>query len=129
MANQSVKEFRALLESLPTEIRTPLRQAVFAEALTLADKIRFAVPVKRGVLFSSIRVERSSFTALRALVRAGGSSTTVGDYDYALAQEFGTRHLTAQPFFWPTYRTHKRSIRKAIREAARTALSGKVKLV
>jgi len=65
------------------------------------------------------------------VVRAGGEATTrpVKDgqsatFDYALAQEFGTQEMGANPFFWPAYRLLKkkfvsrrsRAMRKAIKE-------------
>ena len=82
-------------------------------------------------------------TRCAVLVRAGGALTTrsgAGDqgfvrefaravrgkdanYDYALAQEFGTQHIPAQPFFWPTYRARKRRIRRAIKDSAKAAIN------
>lgn len=65
------------------------------------------------------------------VVRAGGKTTTKpvkdgqsAEYDYALAQEFGTADMPAQPYFWPAYRLLKkrfasrrsRAMNKAIKD-------------
>lgn len=73
-------------------------------------------------------------SGLAVTLFAGGPSTTKdlrgGDsgmeYDYAFAQEFGTRKRKAQPFFFPGYRfgrkRAKARMRRAIRAGARKAL-------
>ena len=98
-----------------------------------------------GNLQASIRVEPGTRSRMAALVRAGGSATTQqigtgffsafsaavrgrGDYDYAIAQEFGTSKHPAQPFFFPTYRAKKRAIRKAIRDRAKAEIGKLVPL-
>lgn len=138
-ANASVTKFQRVLAALPPAIRAPIKAEVFQQAYGLAESMRFAV--HRGEtlnLWNSIRVEPSAFTPLRALVRAGGKLTTTGGagnagflgefmravrgggqtYDYALANEFGTEKMAARPFFWPTYRAKKASIRRAIKATA-----------
>lgn len=123
MANQSVKRFQALMAALPEDVKAPIRSATFEQAEELAQVMRRIVPVVKGTLRDSIRVETSPRSNLRALVRAGGPSTTVGHYDYAHATEFGTSRQAAQPFFWPSYRASKLRIRRAIRSAAIRAIA------
>ena len=43
-------------------------------------------------------------------------------YDYALAQEFGTQHIPAQPFFFRPTAPRKQSMRKAIMDEATDAI-------
>jgi HK97 gp10 family phage protein len=138
--NQSVKQFQALLSQLPPAVKGPLRAEIFSQAHELRNAMLFAVPVGGtrgklgagreggGALRDSIRVETSDRSDMRALVRAGGPTTTVRGYDYALAQEFGTSKTRAQPFFWPTYRAKKKAIRKAIKDAAKAAIGTVVPL-
>ena len=71
-----------------------------------------------GNLAGSIRVEQTRRpTVVR--VRAGGPTTTVTTekhpYDYARAVEFGTHRMSAEPFFFPTYRLMKKSMRSSMR--------------
>jgi HK97 gp10 family phage protein len=78
-------------------------------------------------LRESIRVEKAK-RPTRFLVRAGGPKTTRGGYDYALANEFGTQKMPAQPFFWPTYRAEKKRIRRDIMRGIKAALGKQVTL-
>src|SRR5262245_48142681 len=123
MANRSVEKFQAVMAAIPQKIKAEIRAATFVEAGTLAAQMQFRVHVKHGTLRNSIRVEGSPQKPMRALVKAGGPTTTVHGYDYSLAQEFGTSKMSAQPLFWPTYRANKARIRRAIRTAAKDAIS------
>jgi HK97 gp10 family phage protein len=77
------------------------------------DRCRLRVHRDSGKLAESIRLERGRHP-LRVLVRAGGPLTTKDGYDHALANEFGTEKLQAQPFFWPAYRANKTKLRGMI---------------
>jgi hypothetical protein len=127
--NQSVKKFQRVLAVLPSHIQAPIRAEIFSEAAFLAEAMRIAVPRKNNTLWQSIRVEPSA-RPMRALVRAGGRTTTGGSppYDYALAQEFGTEKTPARPYFWPTYRAKRKSIRRAVKVAATAAINQLVPL-
>jgi hypothetical protein len=65
---------------------------------------------------------------LRATLTAGGEATTRPvregadvDYDYALANEFGTQEMAAQPFFYPGYRLGKKRAKSRISRAVTKA--------
>jgi len=133
------------MNALPPAIRAPIRAEIFRQAGELAGAMKTAVPHKAGTLQASIRVEAGTRSRMAALVRAGGRSTTQqvgtgffsafsaavrgrGDYDYAIAQEFGTSKHPAQPFFFPTYRAKKRAIRKAIKDRAKAEIGKLVPL-
>lgn len=101
-----------------------------------ADMVRTAkgfAPRDEGNLVESIREDPGEHP-LQRVVEAGGPLTEAEfgvraasgvAYDYAIAQEFGTEKMTANPFFWPAYRFMKkpmlnrmmRAWRKALREA------------
>ena len=123
--NRSVINLQALLASLPAELKAPILAETFVQAEGLRSEMIFRVPVgddaKRGTLRDSIRVEKGQ-RQMRVLVRAGGDKTRVGGYDYANAQEFGTRKQPAQPFFWVSYRKRKAKIRREIKRAAKDAI-------
>jgi HK97 gp10 family phage protein len=123
--NQSVKKLQASLDGLPSSMREAIIRATFYQASRLARAMMFAAP--RGAttdLRESIRVEQGRRPA-RALVRAGGPKTTVGGYDYALANEFGTAKMAAQPFFWSTYRAERKRIRHELEAAVIDALNAR----
>lgn len=129
--NLSVEQFRQLMERVPKKVADGLRSAPRSEGERLAAAMRMAVPKGidgRNELLESIRVEDGR-RPLQVLVKAGGALTTKDvrqgsgvSYDYALANEFGTRKMSAQPFFWPTYRLMKRRIRAGIARRARAEI-------
>jgi HK97 gp10 family phage protein len=130
--NQSVSKFQRVLAALPEVTRAQVRAEIFRQAHELAEAMRITVPRKEATLWRSIRVEPSSRSPLRAVVRAGGDTTThpapAGPYDYALANEFGTEKMAARPFIWPTYRQKRAGIRRAIKAEAVAAINKLVSL-
>jgi HK97 gp10 family phage protein len=82
---------------------------------------------KSGDTVASIRMVKTG-NPNRIRIVAGGELTTreirKGSgvaYDYALAEEFGTKHEAAIPFFWNTYRANKAGIvQRVTAGAART---------
>lgn len=121
--NQSVAKLQAFFAALPAAMQADVKVATFDQASRLARAMTFNAP--RGVtsdLRDSIRVEQGRRPA-RALVRAGGLKTTREGYDYALANEFGTSKMNAQPFFWPTYRAERKRIRRELNKAVIAALA------
>ena len=120
--NQSVTRFQRVLAALPKEILAPIRAATFHQAEVLRDAMKLRVHHGfTGDLRDSIRVEQGK-RETRALVKAGGAATTRHGYDYANAQEFGTEKMSAQPFFWPSYRARRPKIRREIKAAAVKAI-------
>lgn len=122
---------RKTLERLPVAIKQDLQVALTAEANALAGLMRARVPVKDGTLRASIRVEpRKQSGLIGALIKAGGPTTTKpvrkgqsATYDYAMAQELGTQEMLAQPFFFPSYRQKKTSIKRRASKAVKDAVA------
>jgi HK97 gp10 family phage protein len=121
---------RKALDKLPVIAKQKLQVALTAEANGLADLMRARVPVKDGTLRASIRVEpRKQAGLIGALIKAGGPTTTKpvrkgqsATYDYAMAQELGTQEMLANPFFFPSYRQKKTSIKRRASKAVRDAV-------
>jgi HK97 gp10 family phage protein len=72
-----------------------------------------------GNLANSIRKEPGKKKTV-VVIKAGGASTTRHardgkSYDYARAVEFGTEHVSAQPFFFPTFRLMRKKLRSSMR--------------
>jgi HK97 gp10 family phage protein len=116
--NKSVLAFRKLTVDLQRDI---FNDAV-AELETQADSLvttmkSVVVHGPTSNLANSIRKEPGKKETI-VVVRAGGATTTVAhagkSYDYARAVEFGTEHVSAQPFFFPTYRLMKKKMRSAM---------------
>lgn len=135
--NLSVAQFQDLMDNIPKAIADEMRGAVKEQGEALASAMRQAVPLGvdgRHELQESIRVEDGKHP-LQVRVKAGGELTTKEvrkgsgvRYDYANANEFGTREMNAQPFFWPTYRLMKRRVRSAINRKMRKGIEKVVPL-
>jgi len=125
MANYDTTEFKRRMARVPAKVRDAVNAAIEKDAAEWVALAKQAVPrdPKDGTpLADSIRNYRTSTGG--QVVRAGGETTTKDGYDYALANEFGTQKMSAQPFFWFSYRLIKkrfrprrsRALNKAIKE-------------
>lgn len=126
------RKLNALGPATKTEIRSVLQ--VSANEMVSLAKSLVAPNTQSGDLQLSIH-SRPGRHDLAIEVAAGGAATTrevrAGsgvEYDYALANEFGTSEMEAQPFFWPSYRAIKKRAKnratRAVRKAARAAVAG-----
>ena len=125
-------EFKRRLSKLPQSVQKATNRAIEQNADEWVRTSRSMAPVdpKDGVhLRPSIRHHDTETGG--QVVRAGGEATTrpvkngqSATYDYALAQEFGTQEIGANPFFLPAYRLLKkkfvsrrsRAMNKAIKD-------------
>lgn len=120
--------FKKRLAKIPRMVRKAMREAIEKDAeewVKLSQSIAPVDPQDGVFLKPSIRREATETGG--QVVRAGGKTTTKqtenGPYDYAVAQEYGTRHMPASPFFWPAYR----SLKKRFTSRRRRALNKAVK--
>jgi len=105
-------------------------RAGYAEALQGAREIgaamKNAVPRNTGKLADSIRLETDAQGG-RVWIKAGGSATMTANHtDYALHQEFGTKEMPANPFFYPIWRLYKKSTRSKIDRAMKKAIEAEM---
>jgi HK97 gp10 family phage protein len=121
--------FKRRLARIPARVRADVMGVMEAAAGEVAQIMRVVGPDDRTFeLERSIRVEPSP-GELRVRIKAGGKRTTRAvregsgvAYDYALAQEFGTENQAARPFFYPTWRLRRRSVRSKINRAIKRAV-------
>lgn len=144
--NDSVEKFKAWLAALPPAARAGAKAGLREGAEMIADEMRSRALNRKGTgkTAQSVRVEDGPHD-LSVVIRAGGKLTTheVGHggiagrffrgvaagaqgkqafYDYALAQEFGTRYMAANPFFWSGYNAAKKKAKRAVRAKIKAAL-------
>ena len=126
--------FSRRLRAIPPAVRKAVRDQLRANAEDLVQGIQRAVPVEDGTLRSTVENEdTSNERRIRQTVRAGGERTTrpvrksakgnAPTYDYALAQEFGTSDMPANPFFYPTYRAKRKAFKRALNAAVKKAVA------
>lgn len=125
-------QFHAMIRRVTRAALPAAFEASIKAAEAMADNMRRAVPMESGKLRESIRIE--PMPPRIVYIKAGGPLTTKpvrkgfkGTYDYALAQEFGTRKERARPFFWPMWRLNKRSARTNINRAMKKAIEAAAK--
>lgn len=126
--NRSVQRLRARLAKIPIEVRAAAATEALLQAQALGQAIQRAAPIDEGALKESVRVE-SGRHGDRFYVKAGGQKTTrrvrkgqSATYDYANAVEFGTKKKPPRPFFYPTYRASKASIKSGMTATIRKAV-------
>lgn len=119
MVNKSVEAFKRLTSDMQRQVHLDAVAELETQSDSLVQRMKAVVEVgPTGNLASSIRKERGK-TETVVKVMAGGFLTTRKvsgkPYDYARAVEFGTEHVAAQPFFFPTYRLMRKSMVGAMR--------------
>lgn len=126
----NTERVKKLLQSVPKSISTDMQAQFTKEAEAIAELARSRVPVRSGALRESIRVEPFNKGGVGAFVRAGGPTTTKPvkhgkspSYDYGLAQELGTQEMLANPFFYPSYRQRKASVKRNVTAAVKRAVA------
>lgn len=109
------------LHAIPKSVRAAVEPAVQKGAEELASRMRFLAPddpkTTAGDLKSSIRVIDTGVPMARRV-----EASVPGEFDHALAQEYGTVDHPAQPFFWPSVSTAKKRIRRRIDRAISLAV-------
>lgn len=127
--NKSAERLKRVLASLAEPAKKEVRAQLWASARFIADEMRLAA--RRGTtgnLQASVRVEqgRNEFSVV---IKAGGPLTTKpvragqsATYDYALANEFGTKNAGESPFFWNQYNANKKAEKNKIRKAGKKAI-------
>lgn len=127
--NKSIERFRQLTDQMKNEVHIAAVRELYEQANNLKDAIADIAPVYQGpplyaiepgALKKSVRTvsDRSKDTVVRVV--AGDATTqmhilTDKPYDYARAVEFGTQHMMAHPFFFPTYRLMKKRMIAAMK--------------
>jgi HK97 gp10 family phage protein len=120
--NESVEKFQRLTVELKRRVYNDAVAELAVQSDRLMETMRSAVPYgPTGDLAKSIRKE-SDRQGLLMRIKAGGLLTMRlhgGDerkpYDYARAVEFGTEKMNAHPFFFPSYRLMRKTMKAAMK--------------
>ncbi len=116
------------IAQIPDDLKKKVIVALDKSTAEVVRSMEHLVETDDGDLKRSIKVEPGE-TEFRRYVKAGGSLTTRqnkrGDnYDYSLANEFGTEDMNAQPFFFPAWRLNRKKAAARLKRAARMAVRG-----
>ncbi len=134
MTVQGLDRLNRKLKRLPRKAREEIGKALRDSGAEMVSLARNLAPAEDGTLRDSIH---STFyeDSLKVTIEAGGAATTKpvrdgadAEYDYAMGQEFGTRNMPANPFFFPAYRAIRKKAKsrlsRAITKAARAVAAG-----
>jgi HK97 gp10 family phage protein len=116
------------LGAVPQAVRKAMQQPLDQSADEMVSMMKGLAPREEGDLQASIKQEPGPHELSRRVV-AGGDQTTrpVRDgadatYDYALAQELGTKEMQANPFFYPVVRSLRKRVRQRLKRAGSKAI-------
>ncbi len=117
---------------IPNAVEGELRRELAKHAEKIVATAKSLAPFKSGDLKDSIgwvfgtQIPDGAFAL--GEVRGGNSSLVVTIYAgsedafYVFFQEFGTRERSANPFFFPAYRLHRRAARTGMTKAIKRGL-------
>jgi len=109
------------LNAIPKSVRQAIDPAIEKGADELVARMRYLAPddpkTSGGDLKSNIKVIDTGVPMARRV-----EASVPGEFDHALAQEYGTVDHSAQPFFWPAVSTAKKRIRRRIDRAISQAV-------
>lgn len=128
MDDGGISRLQRRFAAIPKAIRDEIQPSLTRNSNNLAKLMKQLAPEEEGDLRESIRVEQGSHELSRAVV-AGGEKTTREvrsgsgvTYDYAMAQELGTKEMPANPFFYPAKRLLAKKITRSLKSAASRAV-------
>lgn len=130
-----------MLAQIPEKVQEAARQSLEASAEEIVQLMRRLVPRDSGALANSIgwtwgdapagsmtigtvkggKRAGAAYGAMVITIYAGGKIAGA-DAFYARFQEFGTRKMLANPFFYPAYRANRGKVRARLTRAVRKAL-------
>ena len=129
---QGLDKLRLRWLAIPQKIKAVVATEMEQIAQDLVDDMYTMAPHLTGDLAGSIdwtwgeapkgtivigKVAKRAYGTLQITIYAGG-----GDEFYARFQEFGTRKMAANPFFFPVYRARRNSMKTRIGRAMNKAI-------
>lgn len=142
MAVEGAARVRRLLAQIPAKVQEAAQRSLEQSAEEIVQLMRRLAPRDSGALANSIgwtwgdapagsmtlgtvkggKASGSIYGSMVITIYAGGK-VAGADAFYARFQEFGTRKMRANPFFYPAYRANKKRVRSRLTRAIRKALN------
>lgn len=120
MANRELADLTKRFKAIPQKVKQRVAPAVKQGGDELVARMKYLAPSEDGELANSI-VATDGPVELSVTISAGGEATTVdtprGPFDVALAQEYGTKDMPRNSFFWPSVNSLKKRVRSRIDRA------------
>jgi HK97 gp10 family phage protein len=128
-----LSSFQRRMRAVPKAAREAVQPALVREAEKIASTMRQVAPRDEGDLAGSIAVTGPgqstppySQPGGALIVPENAAAITAGNSDvrYPHLQEHGTSFHAAQPFFWPSFRMHRKRALTAIKRSIGKAIKG-----
>jgi len=134
---QGLADFNRRWAAIPDKVRQAALDTLEQNAEEIVSDMKRVAPVRDvngGTLRDSINwtwgdapegsmvvgtVGGKEYSTLRITIYAGG-----GDAFYARFQEFGTKNMPANPFFYPVWRTRRRRVKSRLTRNINKAIKG-----
>lgn len=124
---------KRIMKALPLAVEKRLAAANEANADDMVGTVKGFIHDDTGTLSRSVKREAvPEKSPIAQRVSSGGAATTKrvrkskkGNaplYDYALANEFGTEDMQAQPSFWPAWRLKRRRYKARMSRAGKKGI-------
>lgn len=120
-------DVQSWFDEMPDKVQGKMSSKLLDAANKLASAIKDAAPKKSGALTESVQVRQDDDGTF--WITAGGDLTTSEirkgsgiPYDHAMAVEFGTREMNAEPFFYNTVLRVAPELQDDIEDAINDAL-------
>ena len=138
MAVEGLSNLQRRFHALPAAVQKAVRETMERNADEIVDMMKRLAPVESGALRDSIgwtwgaapkgsmslgTVGASPASPIAITIYAGTRDKALGGRDafYARFQEYGTKNMPANPFFWPSIRTNRTRGRSRLSRNARKA--------
>lgn len=130
---QGLSALKSRFDAIPKAVREAVKAEMEKQAEAVVEMMRRLAPRDQGDLIKSInwtwgdapkgamtvgKVHGREYGTMRITIYAGGSK----DSFHAVFQEFGTRKMAANPFFFPAWRTRRKRIKAGISRAMNKAI-------
>lgn len=132
---KGLAQFQRRWDAIPRAVLKAARDTLEQNAEEIVKDMRRGAPVgESGDLLLSINwtwgdapkgsmvvgtVGGNEYSTLRITIYAGG-----GDAFYARFQEFGTKNMSANPFFYPVWRARRRRVKSRLTRNINKAIKG-----
>jgi HK97 gp10 family phage protein len=111
--NKDAADIIARFNRIPREVRAKVAPAVVKGADEIVGRMRYLAPDDTGELAASIHRKTGDVPL---------SVTIETENDAALYQEYGTREMARNSFFWPSVNSLKKRVRRRIDGAISRAI-------
>lgn len=119
---RDVQALMDALNSIPQHVRAKIQPDIDQGADEMVARMKYLAPDDPKTTGSDLKANiRKKPAKVPLAVRVEAS--VPGEFDHALANEYGTAKMAAQPFFWPSVNTTKKRVRRRIDRAISKSIS------